>query len=320
MARTIAIVATDDVQLLDVAGPADVFAEANVQSGETAYRIRIMGVGSRTIRCTAGIRIEADHVLGDAVDGGVDTLLVAGAPDLHRRARDNATLAAIRDLAGRARRFGSVCTGAVLLGQAGLLDGRRVTTHWAVADAFAAICPEALLEIDAIHLADGPVRTAAGVTAGLDLALSLVAEDLGAEVARRVAAQLVMYFRRPGGQLQHRRVVPGATQGRAALQAVQRWVEAHPGERHDVDDLAARAGMSPRHFARLFRAEIGLTPAAWVARARVAAARTLLEQGIAPKVAAARSGFGDVDVFRRAFVRHLRITPADYRRRFATGT
>jgi transcriptional regulator GlxA family with amidase domain len=315
--KTIAIVATEGVQLLDVAGPADVFAEANVQAGGDEYRIRVLGVEQRGIRTSAGIRIEADHILGDDLGGAVDTLLIAGAPDLHRRARDEAVLSRVRDLASGTRRFGSVCTGAVLLGQAGLLAGRRVTTHWAIADAFAALCPDATLEVDAIHLRDGPVWTAAGVTAGLDLALALVTEDLGADIARRVAAQLVMYFRRPGGQLQHRRTTDEATLGRSTLQAVQRWVEAHPAERHSVDDLAGYAGMSPRHFARLFRAEIGVTPAAWVARARVAAARAMLEEGVATKVAAARAGFADPDVFRRVFARHMGVSPADYRKRAA---
>jgi transcriptional regulator GlxA family with amidase domain len=163
------------------------------------------------------------------------------------------------------------------------------------------------------------VRTAAGVTAGLDLALALVEEDLGGEIARAVASQLVMYFRRSGGQLQYSRHRQSAPAGRSALQEVQRWVMAHPDTEHDVANLAARAGLSPRHFARLFRAEVGTTPSAWVEGARIEAARALLEQGLQPKLAAARSGFRDVETFRRAFVRQLGITPAAYRDRHGSA-
>ncbi len=157
--------------------------------------------------------------------------------------------------AGHCRRYGSVCSGAFLLGHAGLLKGRRVTTHWAVAEALARQFPEAFVEPDAICLFDGPLRTAAGVTAGLDLALALVEEDLGAETARRIAAQLVMFFKRGGGQMQFSRRGVSAPIGRSALQEIQRWVAARPAEDHGVDRLAKQAGMSPRHFARLFRAE-----------------------------------------------------------------
>jgi len=219
-------------------------------------------------------------------------------------------------MAQRTRRFGSVCSGAFLLAAAGLLDGCRVTTHWAVARQLAEHYPEIEVDEDAIHVRDGKVRTAAGVTAGLDLALALVEEDLGRDVAKRIASQLVMFFRRPGGQLQFSRKGEAAPLGRSALQEIQRWVAAHPGLDHSVARLAQRVKLSPRHFARLFRDEVGTTPAVWVEAARVTSARAMLEGGQhTPKQVAARCGFADADVLRRAFNRHVGVTPAEYRKR-----
>ncbi|MDF2600420.1 MAG: transcriptional regulator, AraC family, partial [Methylobacterium brachiatum] len=209
---------------------------------------------------------------------------------------------------------------AFALAEAGLLDGRRITTHWAAADALARRYPAIRVEPDAIQVRDGPVCTAAGVTAGLDLAVTLVEEDLGRELAKRVAAQLVMFFRRPGGQMQFSRSGAAEPSGRAVLQEVQRWIAAAPAEDHSVARLAERAGLSPRHFARLFRSEVGMTPADWVEAARVAAARRRLEaEGLSPKQVAALTGFANADTLRRAFVRHVGITPAEFRRRNGVG-
>ena len=311
--RRVAILAVEGVQLLDVSGPADVFAEANLQAAGAEYEIRVLGVSPGMLRASSGMRLAVDAVLGTDEQTVFDTLLVAGAPHLHRRPRDPQLLAHLREAADSARRFGSVCTGAFLLAEAGLLDGRRATTHWALADRFALTFPQVLLEIDAIHVRDGKVRTAAGVTAGLDLALALVEEDLGVDLARRVASQLVMYFRRPGGQLQYSRGRQGSAAGRSALQEVQRWVIAHPGADHSVAELARRAGLSQRHFARLFREDVGVTPSSWVEGVRVEAARNLLEQGRPPKLVGAQCGFADVETFRRAFQRRLGVSPAAYR-------
>jgi transcriptional regulator GlxA family with amidase domain len=221
-------------------------------------------------------------------------------------------------MAPRARRYGSVCSGAFLLAATGLIDGRHVTTHWAVAQQLALHHPAITVEEDAIHVRDGRLRTAAGVTAGLDLALALVEEDLGREVAMKVAAQLVMFFKRPGGQMQFSRRGEAAPAGRSALQEVQRWVAASPATDHSVASLAKRMELSPRHFARLFRSEVGITPAAWVKAVRVTAARRLLEDGQhTPKQVAALCGFADADTLRRAFARQVGVTPADYRKRYA---
>ena len=317
-ARTIAILAMPGVQLLDVSGPLDVFAEANRQAGAEVYALRVIGSRPGTVRSSSGLRLIPDASVADRPPPDIDTLLVAGSPRAADVAVEPATLEWLRRQCAAARRYGSVCSGAFLLAQAGLLKGRRVTTHWAVAQRLARDFPSVRVDADAIHVRDGRLRTAAGVTAGLDLALALVEEDLGRELALAVAAQLVMFFKRPGGQLQFSRDGAAALGGRSALQELQRWIAAHPDADLSVPVLAARAGLGPRHFARLFRHEIGTTPAAWVEQARIAAARHLLELGrLTPKQVAGRCGFSSIDTLRRSFVRLVGVTPAQYRRSFA---
>ena len=314
MAKTIAILALPGFQLLDVSGPLDVFAQANVETGREVYALRVAACEPGPIRSSSGARLLPDLVVGEPADR-FDTMLVAGAPHAARMLLNASTLQWIRSTATKARRYGSVCTGAFALAATGLLDGRRVTTHWAAAQDLGQAYPRLTVEEDALYVRDGKVRTAAGVTAGLDLALSLVEEDLGRELATRVAAQLVMFFKRPGGQLQFSRKGEARPAGRSVLQEVQRWVAANPALPLSVEALADRAGLSPRHFARLFHAEVGVTPAAWVELTRVAAARALLEAGAnAPKQVAAKCGFANADTLRRAFVKHVGVTPAEYRR------
>lgn len=316
-AKTIAILAMPGVQLLDVSGPLDVFAEANAQARREAYRLIVVGRSMGHICSSSGVRLVPDRAIEDARER-FDTLLVAGCPNAADARPDVAATEWLRYAAPRARRYGSVCSGAFLLAAAGLIDGRRVTTHWAVAKQLARCYPRIQVDEDAIHVRDGRLRTAAGVTAGLDLALALVEEDLGRDVAMKVAAQLVMFFKRPGGQMQFSRKGEAALAGRSALQEVQRWIAANPALDHSVASLAIRLHLSPRHFARLFRNEVGITPAAWVEAARIAAARRLLEDGEdAPKQVAALCGFAGADTLRRAFVRHVGVTPADYRKRYA---
>ncbi len=314
--RTISLLAMPGVQLLDVSGPMDVFAEANVQSGRTEYELQVVGIEAGPIRSSSGVRLLPDRIIMDEAEAS-DTVLVAGcphAPDIRLTPEQHHWL---RTSCLRAQRFGSVCSGAFILAAAGLLDGKRVTTHWALAENLAATYPAIHVDADALHVRDGPVRTAAGVTAGLDMALALVEEDLGRDIALKVAGQLVMFFKRPGGQLQFSRHGEAEPGGRSALQEVQRWVAANPGEDHSVTSLAQRTGLSARHFARIFQQEVGITPAAWVETARITAARNLLENGHRlPKQVAAECGFADADTLRRAFVRHVGVTPAEYRRRY----
>jgi transcriptional regulator GlxA family with amidase domain len=316
--RTVAVLALPGVQLLDVSGPLDVFAEANVQCGKSLYALRLIAAEPGPIRSSSGVKLAPDRVIGVDADEALDTLLVAGCPNAADVPAGAKVVDWLRERAPTARRFGSVCSGAFFLAEAGLLEGRRVTTHWAVAGELAARHPSVSVDEDAIHVRDGRLRTAAGVTAGLDLALALVEEDLGHEIAMRVAGQLVMFFKRPGGQMQFSRKGEAVPSGRAALQELQRWVAANPALDHSVASLARRMDLSPRHFARLFRSEVGITPATWVEEVRVGAARQWLEAGHeAPKQVAARCGFADADTLRRAFARHVGVTPAEYRKRFA---
>ena len=314
---TIAILAPPGVQMLDVSGPADVFAEANRQSGREVYRVWTVGTEPLAVAASSGMRFLPDRSIRDDLRP-LDTLLVAGSPDLPSAAVNRNVVAWMAQHAARARRYGSICSGALLFARTGLLDGRRVTTHWKVAPLLAERHPSLRVEADAFVMRDGPVCTAAGVTAGMDLAIALVEEDLGRDIAMAVAAELVVFFRRPGGQMQFSRRGEAAPAGRGALQQLQRYVAAHPAEPHSVASMAARMGMSERHFARIFRHEVGLTPAEFVEKLRVEAARRLLEEGHeTPKRVAARCGYADVNGLRRAFMRRVGVTPAEYRKRHA---
>lgn len=313
--RIIALLVLPNAQLLDVAGPLDVFAEANQQAGNPVYDLRVIAVSPGHIRSSSGVRLLPDQTIDQPPPQKIDTLLVAGAPNAPEFTPVPRLIRWLNQVTPVTRRFGSVCTGAFVLAKAGLLNHHRVTTHWAVAERLAQAFPTVKVEADAIHVRDGRLRTAAGVTAGLDLALALVEEDLGRDLALKVSSQLVMYFQRPGGQTQFSRKGQAAPAGRSALQEVQRWIAAHPAENHSISNLAQRMKLSPRHFARLFKREAGVTPADWVLQSRIDSARRFLESAAPPKEVAARCGFGDVDTFRRAFVRLVGITPAEYRKR-----
>ncbi len=320
MARLIYIVAVPGAQMLDVSGPLDVFSEANVQAGgKPAYRMSIVGKSQTPIICSSGARLSVDVSIEQARERP-DTLLVAGAPRITELPRDPRMLSWLRTYSLSARRYGSICTGAFLLASTGLLDSRRVTTHWNVADALASTFPQLLVEKDAIYIRDGPVCTAAGVTAGMDLALALVEEDLGRETALNVASQLVMYFKRPGGQAQFSREGRAAVAGRSALQELQRWIAANLTAGLSVAELAERVGISPRHFTRIFNHEVGMPPREYVESIRVAEARRLFDTtALGPKKVATRCGFSDANSLRRAFVRRFGVTPAQYRTRFGPG-
>ncbi|HEY4415654.1 MAG TPA: GlxA family transcriptional regulator [Verrucomicrobiae bacterium] len=314
--KSVAILAIPGVQLLDVAGPLDVFAEANVQARADIYHLAVIGTAPGPIRSSSGVRIMPDGIVGDPNVDQFDTLLVAGAPGVAASLPGAKITDWLRRVIPGSRRYGSVCSGAFILAKTGLIDGRKVTTHWAVAERLLEMFPKISVDADAIHVRDGRLRTAAGVTAGLDLALALVEEDLGHDLAMRVAGQLVMFFKRPGGQNQFSRKGEVVLVGRSSLQEVQRWVAANPAKAHTVGTLAKRMALSPRHFARLFKNETGITPADWVVQVRMVAARRFLESGkVAPKEAASLCGFANADTLRRAFMRQIGITPAEYRKR-----
>ena len=317
MHRRVVIVALPEVQPLDVTGPAEVFASAaSVAGGDVAaYTIEVVAPGGAPIPTDSGYAIAPAGAL-EAVRGPIDTLLVAGGAGARHASAE--TVARVRRLAARADRVASVCTGAYVLAAAGLLDGRRATTHWSWCDDLQRRHPAVTVERDPIFVVDGPVRTSAGVTAGMDLALALVEEDLGPRVALEVARWLVVFVKRPGGQAQFSVQLAAQSAERSPLRELQAWIADHIDADLSVPALAARACMSDRHFARAFKAETGVTPAVYVESLRVERARLALESRAAPiDAVAARCGFGTVETLRRAFARRLGVSPAAYRNRFA---
>jgi transcriptional regulator GlxA family with amidase domain len=313
--RSIVILVYDGAKLLDVAGPADVFGEANRLGAD--YRISLVSPDGADVTMSVGIRL--------AVDGGpdlvatADTVIVAGA-DLYPGASVPPPLAeAARALSRRARRLASICTGAFILADAGLLDGKRATTHWKVAQALAARYPQTAVDLDAIYVRDGTTYTSAGVSAGIDLALALVEEDHGADMSRQVARALVVYLQRAGGQSQFSAPLQGAPPRTPALRRIVDLVVADPTARHTQADLAEHLNLSTRHLSRLFRDELTTTPARYVESIRFDIARSLLDQGFNATEAAERAGFPSYESLRRVFARELRISPAAYQRRFRSA-
>ncbi|MFB7510995.1 GlxA family transcriptional regulator [Streptomyces broussonetiae] len=310
--RTLLFVLFDGVQSLDVTGPLEVFAGAEKLT-PGAYRIRTASLDGGPVRTSSGLNLVPDEALTSAPDP--HTLLVPGGEGT--RAPDPRLIEWLHTHGPRARRLVSVCTGAILLAAAGLLDGRRVTTHWAYCDTLARDHPAVTVEPEPIYICDGDVATSAGVTSGIDLALALVEEDLDREVALAVARHLVVFLRRPGNQAQFSAQLAAQTAQRAPLREVQRWITEHPGGDLTVESLAARARLSPRHFARAFREETGVTPGRYVDRVRLEHARRLLEDTVGGVEEVARaSGYGTPEAMRRAFLRALGTPPVEYRRRF----
>ena len=308
--RQVVILAFPDCQSLDVVGPAEVFSTAG------AYEVNVVAPDPAPFLMSNGIRVVPAASIDD-VRGAIDTLVIAGGTGSRRAASDQHVLDWVRRAAKRSRRVTSVCTGAFVLAQAGLLDGRRATTHWAWCETFAGIYPAVELERDAIFVADGSLYTSAGVSAGIDLALALVEEDLGADAAREVAQQLVVFLRRPGGQSQFSAQIAAPPAEREPLREVQAWIATNMAADLSVPALAARAAMSPRNFARAFRRETGMTPAAYVESVRVEQARIALEASDTQvDLIAAHCGFGTAETMRRAFHRRLGVGPAAYRSRF----
>ncbi|WP_298552803.1 GlxA family transcriptional regulator [Streptomyces luteogriseus] len=314
--RTVLAVLFDGLQSLDVTGPLEVFAGADLLS-PGAYRIRTASLDGAPVRTTSGLTLVPDESLSGARDP--DILLVPGGPGGLRP--DPRLVDWVRERGPRADRLVSVCTGAAVLAGAGLLDGRRATTHWAYCDRLAREYPAVEIDPDPVFVRDGRIFTSAGVTAGIDLALALVEEDLGRDAALTVARHLVVFLRRPGNQAQFSAQLAVQTAQREPLRDVQRWITDHPDADLSVDTLADRARLSPRHFARAFRAETGMTPGRYVDRVRLEHARRLLEDTADGVEEIARTcGYGTPEAMRRAFVRTLGTPPAEYRRRFRPAT
>lgn len=320
--RRVSLVAYPDFETLDLTGPFSVFAgtarwlrEVQGVKNET-YIVEVLGAEVGLLRAAGGLGVMVDRSFRTVRDG-IDTLLVAGGPGTRSAVQNQELLAWLRRMAARVRRLGAVCTGSFILAKAGLLDGRRATTHWASGAELARRYPRVIVDADPIFIRDDNIYTSAGVTAGMDLALALVEEDYGRAVALQIARHLVLYLRRPGGQSQFSTLLAAQEGNREPLRELQTWIVENLDADLSVPALARRMAMSPRHFARVFIREIGMTPGQFVEKVRVEAARRHLEEsprGL--KQVAVDCGFGSADTMRRAFLRTLRVAPIAYRGRF----
>jgi transcriptional regulator GlxA family with amidase domain len=320
--RHVVIVVFDGVQPLDAVGPHEVFAGAGRAAASVGraggYRVTLASSGGGTVHGESGLRLATEPLPDDGER--IDTLVLTGGSGASAAAADDALVAWIRATAPRCRRVATVCSGAFLGAAAGLLGGRRVTTHWARAKELREAHPDLTVDPDPIYIRDGRIWSSAGVTAGIDLSLALVQDDLGVDVAQTIARWLVMFLHRPGGQTQYASPVWVPRAERSTVRAVQDLVEAAPGGDHRLPALAAAAAMSVRHFTRVFTAEVGESPSRFVERTRVEAARRELETTADTlDVVAARCGLGSAETLRRVFQRRLAVSPDAYRRRFRTA-
>jgi transcriptional regulator GlxA family with amidase domain len=309
----------DGVQSLDVTGPLEVFTGAashHVRArGQRAYDVSTASLAGLPVTSSSGLVLLPGRDLRTIRAGQVDTLVVPGGRGTARP--DPELIGWLRDHGPRCRRIAAVCTGAFLLAGAGLLAGKKATTHWGYADLLARSFPDVLVDPDPIFVRDGQVATSAGVTAGIDLSLALVEDDIGHDAALAVARGLVVYLRRPGGQAQFSAQLRAQAAQRAPLREVQQWISEHPAADLSVPALAAKAGLSPRQFARAFSAETGVPPGKHVAAVRLEAARRMLEDpGRGITQVARACGYGTPEAMRRAFVQSLGVPPASYRHRF----
>jgi transcriptional regulator GlxA family with amidase domain len=320
--RRVAMLAYPDVQILDVVGPLEVFSRASRwlqdERGrrDDAYAVEIIGLAKGELRVSSGLRLCVDRALGD-VGRGVDTLLVAGGRGSREYCTHPGILRFLRQQAKRVRRLASICTGAFLLAEAGLLAGLRATTHWASCAELTRRYPDVRVESDRLFVREGSIYTSAGVTAGMDLALALVEEDHGREVALEVARALVMFLKRPGGQAQFSAQLTQQLAESEPLRDLQTYIVEHPAADLSVETLARRIRMSPRNFARVFTREVGAPPARFVISARVEMSRRLLEESSdSLESICVKSGLGTPESMRRAFLRTVGVAPSEYRARF----
>lgn len=321
--RRVGILAFPDSQILDISGPLAVFSEASRQlqryseGRQPAYQIEVISTSpDKLVDCYCGVSLTA-HSDFRSVKGDYDTLLVAGGYGVMQCTTIAGCLPWLRKKAAAARRVGSVCSGAVVLAAAGLLDGRRATTHWYYCQQIAQQFPAVCFDPDPIFIRDGKVYTSAGVTAGIDLALALVEEDLGAELALYVARALVVFLRRPGSQSQFSHTLSLQTSDRKPLRELQAWLLENLRQPLTVEQMADHVGMSPRNFARVFSEQLGITPSRFVTQIRLEAARRRLEESLQSiEIIAEECGFGSAESMRSTFQRLLRVSPQDYRNRF----
>jgi len=324
--RRVVFIAGPGTEILDLVGPLQVFARAAEMFGKQnpgsppIYSVEVVTTSAhRSFVANCGLRVTA-HKTYRQVRGKIDTLLIAGGSAIEQDKISNDVVRWLRKIAGRIRRIGSVCTGAMLLARAGLLDGRRATTHWNWCHVLIKRAPRANVDPNPIFIRDENVYTSAGVTAGMDLALALVEEDYGSGLALQVARNLVLYLRRPGGQSQFSAALSLQLTDRKPLRELESWVLDNLNKPLNVPVLAQRVAMSPRNFARIFTKEMKTTPAKFVERLRVEAARRRLEESQnSMETIAGECGFGNVNSMRNVFQRALKIPPGQYRRHFRSG-
>jgi len=323
--RRILMLAFEDAQILDICGPLEVFSRAArlaTDEGRRAappYVVELVAARRGRLRMSCGIELVAQRPFSD-VRSGVDTLFVSGGRGARDPLGDRRLVPWVRKMAGRVRRIASVCTGAYVLAEAGLLDGKRATTHWHDCQRLAAAYPRIEVDPDPIFIRDDRIWTSAGVTAGIDLCLALVEEDLGREVASTVARWLVVFVRRAGGQSQFSAQLAVQAAARAPIRDLQAFIVEHPDAELALPALARRTAMSLRHFSRVFRAEVGVSPAAYVERVRLETARRLLETTSLPIERVAESaGFGTPESLRRTLGRRVGLSPREYRARFGAA-
>ncbi|MGD1021633.1 MAG: GlxA family transcriptional regulator [Candidatus Sulfotelmatobacter sp.] len=325
--KTIVFLAAPSTQILDVAGPFQVFVRAaeifvrEHPKNRPPYEVLLASsTRRRSVVTNCGLVLTGTETFR-TLRGPIDTLLVAGGTGVEEAAQDEELILWLRKTAQRVRRIGSVCTGAFLLAEAGLLDGKRAATHWNWAARLANRFKQITVDPDPIYIRDGNTYTTAGVTAGMDLALALVEEDLGSPMALKVARELVLYLRRTGGQSQFSAVLSLQASDRKQIEETRSWILDNLEQDLPVEKLAAKAGMSPRHFARVFLKDTGTTPAHFVERLRVETARRRLEESRDKLEKVANDcGFGSIQTLRRSFLRVLRVPPNEYRHRFTDST
>lgn len=315
--KTVAMALFPDFLLLDMAGPLEVFSIANrYLPAAQHYQIVTIGTEPGALRASNGVEVQTDLLL-DQAHGAYDVLLVPGGPGAYNECHP-ALLPWLKAVAPQARRYGSICTGAFVLGHAGLLDGHRVTTHWHYTERLIKAFPKAIVETDRIYLQDGRLITSGGVTAGIDLALSIVAQDHGKQVAVEVAKVLLVVMKRQGGQAQFSPMTAAVGTQETAITRVQNHVLAHLEQAFTIESMAELAGMSARHFARLFAKDVQMTPMAFLQGARIDRARHLLETTDLPlKTVAFHAGFGSVRYMRFLFSEKLGLNPTQYRQQFS---
>jgi transcriptional regulator GlxA family with amidase domain len=320
--RRIGVLIYPDCDIVDVCGPCDSFHYAELylrrfgRTDEPGYQCNILAATPGPVRTSCGIELVATHSYTDIMDG-LDTLVVAGGLGVEQACKDSSLVEWVRSMAPRVRRMASICNGTFILAAAGLLNHRRVTTHWLYSELLATAYPSVRVDSSLLFARDGNIYSSGGITAGIDLALALVEEDIGREIALATARIMVVFPRRPGGQSQFSAYIKLEAKNRPDISELQAWILGHPGEDLSIQALADRMAMSPRNFARLFRSETGDTPAQFTDRARADAARCKLEQTVLPiETIAEQCGFGNTERMRRTFQRLFEVSPQDYRARF----